>query len=343
MLTFCLMTPLASANEDIQKLRVLVENVDYSPTLRLWHKNKEILETEGYKIWLANLGNLDFCLGLDLLPRSSVGTLAAWNKTIPHVCSKNIDNSYYASRIIDAHQSVFQSDLSLEPCNPELGKRKQLGPTKQVILDTTGGPRMVRGDLKRCEVALTFDDGPHPMYSRELLEILEKENVHANYFVVGRMVRRHPVIADDIAKAGHIIGNHSYSHKDFHKFPFKETKAEIVNGFRELLKIWDFTTPFFRFPYGAHTKKTRAFNKSRDVAEFFWNMDTRDWGIKDRKALLRNTLKEIDREKRGILLFHDVHPQTIDIMPKVLVALREAGYTTAVFVPEDLIEDEFPN
>ena len=90
------------------------------------------------------------------------------------------------------------------------------------------------------------------------------------------------------------------------------------------------------------TKKTRAFNKKHHVAEFFWNMDTRDWGIKDPSELYRKVISEIDREKRGILLFHDVHPQTIDVMPRVLLALRNAGYTPALFIPEDLIEGDVP-
>ncbi|HAR43796.1 MAG TPA: hypothetical protein DCS07_14365 [Bdellovibrionales bacterium] len=73
--------------------------------------------------------------------------------------------------------------------------------------------------------------------------------------------------------------------------------------------------------------------KTRQFASFYWTMDTRDWQIRDPEALYQNTLKELNREKGGIILFHDVHEQTVLILPRLLNELRARNFTTYVFVP----------
>ena len=330
-------------DSSVKKLRVLIDNVENSRTLRDWHENKERLESIGYQIWFNNKDSQIFCKNINDIPYSYTETFVAWDYTSPSVCSERIKVLYDMHLMSQQHlYGDIKSDVELETCSPKGSERKKLGPTKEVVLDTTGGPRLVRGDLDECVVALTFDDGPHPMLTPKLIEILEVENVKANFFTVGRNIDRYPIIANDLAEAGQIIGNHSHSHKNFPKLKYEQAITEIKGGFNSLLKLWDYTTPFFRFPYGAFTKQTRAYNKSHNVAEFFWNMDTRDWDITNRNKLLKKIFMELNREKRGILLFHDVQPQTIDVMPQVLIALRKAGYKTAVFIPEDLIEDEFP-
>ena len=325
-----------AASGPAQELIGLIEALENSPSYELWHENREALETRGFEIWKQNRTDDLFCKKLKTEASDSF-VLAAWSSLEPSGCT------ILPTGPTEAPESAFQSFPILESCNPEYANNNSLGPSREAIIDTRGGPRLVTGDLNRCEVAFTFDDGPHPILTERLLEILKDENVRANFFTVGRNVDRYPQITDQVAQAGHVVGNHSYSHKNFPKFSFNEIKLEIIKGFQSLLGLWDFTTPFFRYPYGAFTKKSRKYLQDHDVAEFFWNMDTRDWAIKNPNDLYRNVLKELNREKRGILLFHDVHSQTIEVIPNVLIALKQAGYTTAVFVPDELIEGDFPN
>ena len=344
MKIFCLAVSLffsaqAMANSaPATELIELLEKQSNSSTYESWHENREELETRGFKIWSENKNSTSFCKELRESEQSGSFVLSAWNTISPSNCA--LTPGFISP---GADEWVYNSLPSLETCNSSNINNNSLGPSRQVMLDTRGGPRLVTGDLNQCEVAFTFDDGPDPILTERLIEILHSESVQANFFVVGRNVDRYPQITNLVAEAGHVVGNHSYSHKNFPKLSFKDVKREIVKGFRSLLNLWDFTTPFFRFPYGAFTKKSRHFLQNQDVAEFFWNMDTRDWDIKNPNALYRNVVKELNREKRGILLFHDVHPQTIEVIPEVLLALKRAGYTTAVFVPQELIEGDFPS
>lgn len=217
--------------------------------------------------------------------------------------------------------------------------RSVLGPTSPVVLNTSGGKKMITGDLERCQVAFTFDDGPSAAYTEKLLDILAEQKVRVNFFTVGRNVSRLPAIVQKTKAKGHIWGNHSQTHANLPKLSNKAGLDEIRQGFAALLRLDNSVPPFFRFPFGAFTRYLQGELRDRNVAEFFWNMDTLDWKYKDPQVLYRNVLKEIEREKRGIILFHDVHPQTIAVVPRILEDLRLANYESVVFIPkEDLTQ-----
>ena len=94
--------------------------------------------------------------------------------------------------------------------------------------------------------------------------------------------------------------------------------------------------PFFRFPYGAKTPAEQGFVEHRGNTTFFWNMDSQDWRIRDPHKLFLNVLAELDRAKHGIILFHDIHEQTVIVLPHVLAELRARGMTPVVFVAAPL-------
>lgn len=211
---------------------------------------------------------------------------------------------------------------------------KTFGPEIDYLIDAKNGGVLYGDTIPKCGIVFTFDDGPHPTLTRQLLHSLSQENLLVNFFVVGRRVNASPDILKEQHSSGHLIGNHSMTHAELRKLPFKEATVEIEDGFTAITKVIGEYLPFFRFPYGARNKALQAYLDHFSRVEFFWNIDTLDWKIKDPVKLLEYTLGQIEKTKGGILLMHDVQPQTISVMPYLLTSLREAGYTPYIIRPE---------
>ncbi|MEK6577823.1 MAG: polysaccharide deacetylase family protein [Bdellovibrionota bacterium] len=207
--------------------------------------------------------------------------------------------------------------------------------SREQTLDLSTGPELFRGDLKDGEICLTFDDGPHSVHTAEVLEILTSFGVRANFFEVGKNAQELPQISLAVAQANHILGSHSWSHPKLSSLSAEHAKTEISAGRHAVELASQTTTPFFRFPYGERKTVTSLRNwlKEDHFALFYWNMDTLDWKLNDPQVLLKNVLAEIDREKGGIILFHDVHPQTVIVLPEVLRELKRRNFTTVVYIP----------
>jgi peptidoglycan/xylan/chitin deacetylase (PgdA/CDA1 family) len=213
-----------------------------------------------------------------------------------------------------------------------------LGPSLVKTVNTDGGPVFIRGDLEPKQIALTFDDGPHPRLTERLLEILKTQDVQATFFVLGTQALNNPNVLRAVAAHGHTVGTHTMDHPDLRKMSYEKGVEQISKAFESVLSILETSAPFFRFPYGAKTKNLAAFLKESDLAAFYWNMDSWDWKIKDPQKLFENCLREIEREQRGIMLFHDIHPQTIAVVPWVLQALADRGYKVVVYQPLEALD-----
>lgn len=190
-----------------------------------------------------------------------------------------------------------------------------------------------QGDLKAGEISLTFDDGPHPTRSQKILNILAASKIRATYFQIGQNAKTYPAIAKQISKQGHQVGSHSWSHPHLPGIPFAEGAKNIMQGRSAVFQATGVDVPFFRFPYGAYNTALQNHVRSKQMATFFWNMDTLDWKIRDPKALFENVMRELNREKGGIMLFHDVHEQTVIVLPHLIEELKKRGFKTVVYVP----------
>ena len=215
--------------------------------------------------------------------------------------------------------------------------------SRSEVVNTIGGPVFWYGDrggLNKKEIALTFDDGPHAKLTQELLKTLKLHDVKATFFVLGKNAKRYPKIIHDINNAGHTIANHSHNHNNLPKYSNKHGENEIVSGFNAVVEVLGGIAPFFRFPYGAKTKHLSNFLKQNDYATFFWDVDTLDWKIKNPEELLNFALSETYKMKNGIVLFHDIQPQTIAMMPFYIETLRSEGYQFVVYEPKEWIADK---
>ena len=208
-------------------------------------------------------------------------------------------------------------------------------PSVAVAVDTSKDGILRDGELPAGQIALTFDDGPHPTRTVRVLQILADAGVKATFFEIGRNASARPEIARRVLAAGHTIGSHTFSHPNMARLPEPHAELEMESGDASVsaaLGLRPGELPFFRFPYGAKTPSEQSFVQRHGNTTVFWNMDSEDWRIRDPHKLFLNVLSELDRAKHGIILFHDIHEQTVIVLPHVLAELRARHMKTVVFV-----------
>jgi len=204
----------------------------------------------------------------------------------------------------------------------------------KVIVDPDG--IVSDGHLPEGQIALTFDDGPHPTRTPRILQILAAAGIKATFFEIGKNASAHPDVARQVVAAGHSVGSHTFSHPHMTELSERHAEMEVEAGDASVslaLGTRPGQLPFFRFPYGAKTALEQGFVEKRGNTTFFWNMDSQDWKIRDPHRLFLNVLSELDRARHGIILFHDIHEQTVIVLPHVLAELRARHMKTVVFIP----------
>jgi peptidoglycan/xylan/chitin deacetylase (PgdA/CDA1 family) len=221
-----------------------------------------------------------------------------------------------------------------------------LGISRVVEIDTTAGPRF--GDqyskdevkfLEPGEVVLTFDDGPMRRYTLPILDALDEQCVRATFFSVGRMAVSDPATLQEVARRGHTIGVHTWSHKKLSALGADAMKREFELGLSAVAgAVGTPIAPFFRFPYLGHSKSSLAYIQGRGMGIFGIHVDSADFRTKSPGVVLRNVMSQLDREKRGILLFHDIQPSTAGALASLLAELKTRGYKVVHMVPKHAAE-----
>jgi peptidoglycan/xylan/chitin deacetylase (PgdA/CDA1 family) len=174
-------------------------------------------------------------------------------------------------------------------------------------------------------IALTFDDGPHVTNTTRLLDMLAQRHVKATFFVVGENVVQYPDIMKRIVAEGHEIGNHSWSHPNLEKMPDDKVRSQLRRTQDAILQTAGVKTDLLRPPYGAFSQRQRYWaNAEFGFKTILWSVDPLDW----KKPGLAVVMQRILSQTRpgGIILAHDIHPQTVAAMPATLDALLGRGY-----------------
>jgi len=188
-------------------------------------------------------------------------------------------------------------------------------------------------------VLLTFDDGPHPVYTREILAILEHYRVKAIFFQLGQNLgtvtdghaelTKNEDIEREILAAGHALGNHSFSHPFLPKLEQAGVEQEIdkTQALLNLVIPQDGQrTHMFRAPYGARNSMILGEVGERGLRSVLWNIDSLDWSDPVPESIVHRILLELDTAGRGIILMHDIHPKTVLALPMLLDELIKRGY-----------------
>lgn len=170
-------------------------------------------------------------------------------------------------------------------------------------------------------IALTFDDGPHPVYTPKLLDGLKERNVKATFFVVGKNIEGREDIIKRMDEEGHIIGNHTYDHVKITGLPEEEACAQITKTSELVKEITGKNTEFVRPPFGAWDKKLEC---GFEMFPVLWSIDPLDWTTKNVDAVVQKVLSRA--EENSIILLHDYYDSSVEAALKIVDALLERGF-----------------
>ncbi len=172
-----------------------------------------------------------------------------------------------------------------------------------VTCSASEGGALCRAECKEKKIALTFDDGPHPVYTPEILEILSEYRVRATFFVVGENAEKYPdIIIDEIA-GGHEIGNHTYSHAFINKLSVDETAAELEKNESVINAICERKIRYVRPPGGIYGDPFLRICEDFGYTVVLWSVDTRDWK-RPGAAYIEDTVNS-EVGPGDIILMHD--------------------------------------
>ena len=176
-------------------------------------------------------------------------------------------------------------------------------------------------------IALTFDDGPHPVYTEEILSILDEYGIKATFFLIGVNAEAYPEIARKEAAAGHELGNHSYSHADLGKAGYGTVCREIDEGERAVWENFEYRTRLLRPPGGCWGDDLVRAASERDYTLVCWSVDTRDWAHTPSGKIVENVMQ--NTAGGDILLFHDYvygDSPTPEALRVLIPKLLDQGY-----------------
>jgi peptidoglycan-N-acetylglucosamine deacetylase len=160
-----------------------------------------------------------------------------------------------------------------------------------------------RGSRLEPYIYLTFDDGPDAAYTPRLLDILADCGARASFFVIGAQCRRHPALIRRIAQAGHVVGNHGFSHLDPWTIGADRASEEVRAGFDSIAEACGRPPRFFRPPYGHLRKAVLDAARALDSRTILWSRSAMDWGRFGSPAAVARRLHKA--QAGDILLLHD--------------------------------------
>ena len=201
-----------------------------------------------------------------------------------------------------------------------VGERVDLPASNMVVRRTNPRP-------SEKLVALTFDDGPWPGQTDKILDILKHEGVHATFFMVGGRVKNAPALARRVAEEGHLIGNHTLSHKLLTAQTPAEVTRQIAGAEQRIRSATGVKPVWFRPPYGAIDANVWKQTRAQRLKVALWDIDTRDWSHPGTKAVVATAERGV--RAGSIILMHDGgidRRQTIAALPRVIRDLKARGF-----------------
>lgn len=215
------------------------------------------------------------------------------------------------------HQSSVKSPRTTSASSPVGTPPPSTAPTPS---DTPSTPIGAAGTIAGAGkvVYLTFDDGPDPTWTPQVLATLAKYDAKATFFQLGSMVAQHPGLQEQIRAAGHAIGNHSISHSQLTAVSGKKRHHEIFDGPKSRC---------FRPPYGATNSKVRADIRAAGMKQILWDIDPRDWDKPGKSAIVQNVMTNV--HPGAIILLHDGggnRSETVAALDTMLQKLKAKGY-----------------
>lgn len=221
-----------------------------------------------------------------------------------------------------------------------IGNGKKLKQELTALLDVQEAARSasagVQGDTEEAElgadreeqqtgekkkIAITFDDGPHPQYTPEMLAVLKEQGVKGTFFLLGEEVEKYPELVKQIHEEGHVVGNHSYKHEQLSKLSMEQACEQVDRTNRLIYDITGVYPSFLRPPFGDWHEKLDC---EANMVEVLWDVDTRDWSSQNHAQIVRQTLEHV--QENDIILMHDGYETSVTAAKEIISTLKKQGY-----------------
>ena len=241
------------------------------------------------------------------------------NQTMQRIEEKRCDKS-------DKGNKYNKSDIS-NKCNRSRKATAVLGALASGICAVASAPPVqnlaaqTADDSPRPRVALTFDDGPHPVYTKRLLDGLQSRGIRATFFVVGENISGSEDLIRRMADEGHVIGNHTYSHIKLSGITDAEACGEVQKTDALVRALTGSGTEFIRPPFGSWKKTLEC---ELEMIPVLWDVDPLDWTTKNTGVIVQRVLEDV--EPGDIILLHDFYGSSVDAALEIADQLLAQGY-----------------
>ncbi|MCB9252447.1 MAG: polysaccharide deacetylase family protein [Flavobacteriales bacterium] len=182
-------------------------------------------------------------------------------------------------------------------------------------------------------ISLTFDDGPDPYTTPQILDVLKEFKVKAAFFVIGKKLDANPELLHRIENEGHLIGNHSFNHEL--TFPLKSPHKivdEINKTSSKIMEILGKYPICFRPPFGVTNPRIAKAVQKTEVSVVGWNIRSLDTTVKNPEITLKRMVSKL--KPGSVVLLHDTIPDTVKVLKDFLVLLKRHDYE--VVLPDKL-------
>jgi peptidoglycan/xylan/chitin deacetylase (PgdA/CDA1 family) len=225
------------------------------------------------------------------------------------------------------------------------GHPNALGTSRTLVVDPKEHPRIGTMQypetlpLADHEVVLTFDDGPLPRYSNQVLEILASQCVKATFFTIGRMAKASPEGVRKLRDAGHTIATHSEDHPlTMNRMAIERARQEIDQGIASVKAALgedadSSLAPFFRFPGLLRSASAEDYLAEQGIQTWSTDFLADDWRHISPSRLYDLAMKRLEAKGKGILLLHDIHARTVAALPRILNEMKARGFRMVHVVP----------
>lgn len=202
------------------------------------------------------------------------------------------------------------------------------------------------------KIVLTFDDGPEREQTEQILATLKKYSISATFFMIGKKAQTYPDLVQKVQAAGHqVIANHSWSHPNFHEIDVKTQQEEVKTS--DILLASQLQPKLFRYPYGNSSCETNEYLHQAGYRIVGWHIDSCDWAfdktgsVDSKEALTCGVLPQYVHDyvghiisaararHGGIILMHEIHPRTVNLLDEVIKQLIAEGFTFGTIAEED--------
>ena len=223
------------------------------------------------------------------------------------------------------------------------GHPDALGTSRTIVVDPHEHPRIGTMQyretlpLKDHEVVLTFDDGPLPRNSNQVLQILADECIKATFFIIGEQAKANPEGVRKLVAAGHTVGTHSMTHPlTFDRMPLDKAEAQINGGIEwtsAAMTDPSKLAPFFRIPGLMRADGVENLLISRGIQVWSADFPADDWRHVSPDRVYQLAIQRLEAKGKGILLLHDIQARTVAALPKIIRDLKARGYRIVHVVP----------